>query len=152
MFSPSLLWWLQSVQLKHANLSSSSQINLVFWRSSASSKSPAKSDHGVSQNKELAKLRPKPNTESIILCTVWNTKSVTFGSTCSQFFASYCSSSWLLKGGFKSEDVEGFSNLQTHTMPNYHLKLFHLVNGNDKILIKFNILQVKKQNNYENQL
>ena len=34
----------------------------------------------------------------------------------------------------KSEDVEAFSNLQTH-MPNYHLKLLYAVNGSDKMLI-----------------
>jgi hypothetical protein len=32
----------------------------------------------------------------------------------------------MLKGGFKSEDVEGLSDLQTH-MPNYYLKLLHPV-------------------------
>jgi hypothetical protein len=50
----------------------------------------------------------------------------------------------ITKGGFKSEDVEGFSNLQTH-MPNYYLKLLHPVHSNDKILIQFDILQVKNK-------
>ena len=40
---------------------------------------------------------------------------------------------WLLgKGGFKSEDVEGFSNLQKY-IPNFYLKLLHPVHVNDKM-------------------
>ena len=41
-----------------------------------------------------------------------------------------------------SEDVEGFSNLQTH-MPNYYLKLLHPVHGNDKILIELIFCKLK---------
>ena len=52
------------------------------------------------------------------------------------------------KGGFKSEDVEGFSNLQKY-IPFFYPKLLHPVHGNDKILIAFDILQVQKYCNYE---
>jgi hypothetical protein len=40
----------------------------------------------------------------------------------------------LIKGGFKSKNVEEFLNLQTH-MPIYYLKLLHPVHGNEKMLI-----------------
>ena len=43
------------------------------------------------------------------------------------------------KGGFKSEDVEGFSNLQKY-IPFFYPKLLHPVHGNNKILIVFDLL------------
>ena len=41
-----------------------------------------------------------------------------------------------------SEDTWGFLLLQTH-IPSLYPKLLHSVHDNDKILIAFNILQVK---------
>ena len=52
-----------------------------------------------------------------------------------------------IKGSFKSEDVEGFSNLPKY-IPFFYLKFVFPVHGNDEILIAFDILQVRKNCNY----
>ena len=53
------------------------------------------------------------------------------------------------KGGFKSEDVKGFLNLQKY-IPFFYPKLFHPVHGNDEILICFDIYsKLEKYCNYE---
>ena len=55
------------------------------------------------------------------------------------------------KGGIISEKSEGFLHLQLSkkNTPKHYPKLLHPVHGNDKILIGFDILQIKKYSNYE---
>ena len=55
------------------------------------------------------------------------------------------------KGGIISEKSEGFLHLQLSkkNTPKHYPKLMHPVNGNDKILIKYNKFQVKKYYSYE---
>ena len=52
------------------------------------------------------------------------------------------------KGGFKSENIEGFWNLPKNIPKNY-LKLSYPVHNNDKVLVGFNRLYVKKDYIYE---
>ena len=47
-----------------------------------------------------------------------------------------------------SEDIGGFLPLPKN-IPKYYLKLFYPVHGNDKILVGFDKLHVKKYYSYE---
>ena len=49
----------------------------------------------------------------------------------------------LVKGGIMSEDIGGFLHLPKN-IPKNCLKLSYPVHGNDKVLVKFNKLHVKK--------
>ena len=55
------------------------------------------------------------------------------------------------KGGIISEKSEGFLHLQLSkkNTPKHYPKLLHPVHGNDKLLIKYNMFQVKKYYSYE---
>ena len=57
----------------------------------------------------------------------------------------------LTKGEIISEKSEGFLHLQLSkkNTPKHYPKLLHPVHGNDKILIKYNLFQVKKYYSYE---
>ena len=52
------------------------------------------------------------------------------------------------KGGIKSEDIRGFLPLPKN-IPKIYLKLSYPVHGNDKVLVGFNRLHVKKYYSYE---
>ena len=54
----------------------------------------------------------------------------------------------MLKGGIMSEDIGGFLPLPKNIPKNY-LKLSYPVHNNDKILVGFNRLHVKKHYSYE---
>ena len=53
-----------------------------------------------------------------------------------------------IKGGIMSEDNRGFLPLPKN-IPKFCLKLSYPVHGNDKVLVKFNKLHVKKFYSYE---
>jgi len=83
---------------------------------------------------------------------IFSTLSIQIKFDIYNYHNQFTSTSWPhFKGGIISEKSEGFLHLQLSkkNTPKHYPKLLHPVHGNDKLLIKYNMFQVKKYYSYE---